>query len=342
MKKPWLVIVNFNGWEDTVLCLQSLEPLRTQAETVLVDNASTENRCEEMKERFPWCQVIREAVNGGWAGGNNAGLKYALERQADWIILLNNDTTVVPSLIQEMTEAARLYPEYGILGPVINHMNDPGTVMTDGCLFNRPGSPGFFDRYEVPVREGDPLTMTEVDIVNGCCLAVSRRVCEQIGLVDEDFFLIHEESDFCLRARQAGFKCGVFNRSLVLHKGSTSFKRTGQRTQRYYDSRNLRRLLSKHLARHHEGKGWWASYRNYFNYVYYRHCIEVENGCTEAAEAVLDGVMDGLYGHYGPYQQHRWRPGKSLLRALFACRRWLTSLMIRKGKEATQSAAALR
>lgn len=337
-----IVIVNFNGWEDTVKCLQSLEPIHDQTRTVLVDNASTEHRCEEMRRLFPWCDVIREENNGGWAGGNNAGVRHALERKADWIVLLNNDTTVHPTIINELKSAIERFPKFGIIGPVINHMHDPGEVMTDGCLFNRPGSPGFFDRLEVPVVENAPLQMTEVDIVNGCCLAVSREVCEKIGLVDEAFFLIHEESDFCLRAREAGFKCGVFNRSLVLHKGSSSFKRTGQRTQRYYDSRNLRLLLKKHVGKHREGRGAWASYRTYFNYLYYRHCIEVENGCTEAAEAILDGIMDGIYGRYGQYQQQRWRPGKFLIRGVFACRRWFTSLVNRKKMEATTSAAPVR
>ncbi len=338
----WFVIVNFNGWEDTVKCLHSLEVLNGQAKFILVDNASTEDRCEEMRHSFPWCDVIREEKNGGWAGGNNAGLRYAMERNADWIVLLNNDTAVSPTIVSELKSAIERYPKYGIIGPVINHMDEPDKVMTDGCQFNRPGSPGFFDRLEVVPSATDPLTITEVDIVNGCCLAVSRDVCDKIGLVDEQFFLIHEESDFCLRAREAGFTCGVINRSLILHKGSSSFKRTGQRTQRYYDSRNLRLLLKKHIHKHREGRGTWASYRTYHNYLYYRHCIEIENGCTEAAEAILDGIMDGIYGRFGQYQRQSWRPVKFLVRGLFACRRWLTSLVNRKSKEATTSAAAVR
>jgi GT2 family glycosyltransferase len=338
----WFVIVNFNGWEDTIKCIHSLEVHNGQAQFILVDNASAEDRCEEMRHSFPWCDVIREEKNGGWAGGNNAGLRYALERNADWIVLLNNDTTVSPTIVNELKTAIERFPKYGIIGPVINHMDEPDRVMTDGCLFNRPGSPGFFDRLEVVPSKSEPLTITDVDIVNGCCLAVSREVCNKIGLVDEQFFLIHEESDFCLRAREAGFKCGVFNRSLVLHKGSSSFKRTGQRTQRYYDSRNLKLLLNKHIGKHREGRGSLASYRTYFNYLYYRYCVEVENGCTEAAEAVLDGVMDGIYGRYGQYQQQRWRLGKSIVRANFACRRWITSWLVPKRKEATTSATVVR
>lgn len=323
---PWLVIVNYNGWEDTEKCLQTVEPLISQVKTVLVDNASKEDRCEEMHRRYSWCHVVREPINGGWAGGNNAGLRFALERGADQIILLNNDTTISPDLVRELMDASGSHPGYGILGPVINHMNEPGDVMTDGCLFNRPEVPGFFQRLEVPVRSGEPQSITEVDIVNGCCMMVSRAVCEKIGLVDEAFFLIHEESDFCLRAREAGFKCGVINRSLVLHKGSTSFKRTGQRTQRYYDARNLRLLLRKHQGKHREGRGSWSSYGTYLNYVFYRYATELENNSLEAAQAVLDGVYDGFRGYFGTYQQHRNRFGMILLRFLFTARFQLSKL----------------
>src|SRR5437764_748752 len=79
----------------------------------------------------------------------------------------------------------------------------------------------------------------EVDIVNGCCMMVRAEVFARVGLVDERFFLVHEESDLCLRARRAGFRCGVFGEALVWHKGSSAFARTGKRLQRYYDTRNL-------------------------------------------------------------------------------------------------------
>lgn len=338
----WIVVVNFNGWEDTEKCLHSLEGLGAIAHTVLIDNASREDRLDEIKVAFPWCHTVREAVNGGWAGGNNAGLRYAIERGAEQVILLNNDTTVSPSLVSELIQAQRENPDYGIIGPVINHMKEPDVVMTDGCLFNRPGSSGFFDRHIVAVEPEKPLAISEVDIVNGCCLMVSRKVCEKIGLVDEAFFLIHEESDFCLRARESGFKCGVINRSLVLHKGSSSFKRTGQRTQRYYDARNLRLLLKKHLGKHREGRGRLASYRTYLNYLYYRYAIELENGCDEAAQAVIDGAYDGLVSRFGTYQQQRRRLGRGILAFLFGMRRKLTNWFSPHEKEGQTRAATVR
>ena len=147
-------------------------------------------------------------------------------------------------------------------------------------------------------------------------MMIRTEVFQRIGLIDERFFLIHEESDFCLRARQRGYRCGVLGKSLVWHKGSTSFKRSGKRLQRYYDTRNLYLLLTKHARSHREGRGLLGSLRNYVKYAYYRYTIERENDSREAADAVLDGLWDALARRFGPLgQQRRW--GVALLRLGF-------------------------
>ena len=143
------------------------------------------------------------------------------------VVLLNNDTVVAPDFVARLTAAAAAHPAYGVLGPVIRFMDPPHEVQTDGCLFNEPAQPGFFQRKPVRWPRRRRRTITEVDIVNGCCMMIRADVFRRIGLIDERFFLIHEESDFCLRARRAGFRCGVLGEALVWHKGSSSFKRSG-------------------------------------------------------------------------------------------------------------------
>ena len=300
--KVWIVLVNYNGWADTRKCLASLRSVRAVAqatgrndvEVVLVDNASREDPLNEIQSVDPWCHVVRNAVNGGWAGGNNTGIRHALAGNADQIILLNNDTTVASNLVESLIQAAQDHPEFGILGPVICFMDDPQLVQTDGCGFNPPGFNGFFRRQ--PVVLGDEPRITEVEIVNGCCMMISAKAVRTIGLIDEEFFLIHEESDYSLRAGLAGFKCGVLNQVLVWHKGSSTFKATGSRIQRYYDARNLFRLLDKHADDHPTGRGWFRSLPAYAKYVYYRYCLEREQGNADSAEAVVQGVYDALSG----------------------------------------------
>lgn len=317
---PWIVVVNYNGWDDTRPCLHSLAAQTAPCAVVLVDNASAEDRTAEFRSEFPWCHVVRNSINGGWAGGNNAGIRYALGRDADRVVLLNNDTTVSPRLIEALLAAAAANPGYGILGPVICFMDEPDAVMADGTAFNRPGYNGFFRRVEVPLRPGEPAAVVDVDVVNGCCMMVSRAVFERVGLVDERYFLVHEESDLCLRARRAGFRCGVLGEALVWHKGSSSFKRSGRRLQRYYDARNLLLLLTKHASRHRPGRGLPAALWAYLKYVYYRYCVERENDSPDAADAVLEGACDALARRFGPRTERRRRllPG---LRALFDLKR---------------------
>ena len=246
----WIVLVDFNGLDDTRRCLASLAPAASRAaRVVVVDNASRADVAAALAGEFPWAAFVRSERNGGWAGGNNVGLKYALERGADLVVLLNNDTTVGPDFVPALVAAAGAHPDFGILGPVIRFMDPPHEIQTDGVTFNRPGAAGFFQRRPVPLPElpaGRPPAVAEVDIVNGCCLMVRRAVVERIGAIDEAYFLIHEESDFCLRAQAAGFKNGVIAESLVWHKGSSSFQREGKRLQRYFDARNLARLLRRH------------------------------------------------------------------------------------------------
>ena len=244
-----IVLVNFNGVSDTLKCLESLQFLgRNDCQVIVVDNGSTLDESKELASVHPWVRVIRREDNGGWAGGNNTGIRHALEHGAEHILLLNNDTIVAPSLADRLLAAAKHHPNYGILGPVICFMDEPEKVMTDGCRFNSPGAAGFFERIAVPIKPSDPPQVVPVDIVNGCCMVISKRVLERIGLIDERFFLIHEEADFCLRARQAGFECGIIAEPLVWHKGSSTILRTGKSLQRYYDARNLFLLLWKNQA----------------------------------------------------------------------------------------------
>ncbi len=296
-----IVLVNFHGTIDTLKCLDSIRAIDPECcLTIVVDNGSTPDPSSEFTQAHPWVKVVRREDNGGWAGGNNTGIRCALEHGADWVLLLNNDTTVAPQLMDRLLAAAQHEPEYGIVGPIICFMDDPETVMTDGCRFNRPGFAGFFERVPVPIALSDPPRVVSVDIVNGCAMMISRRVFERIGLIDDRFFLIHEEADFCLRARQAGFECGIVAEPLVWHKGSSTFKSTGKSLQRYYDARNLSLLLWKHQVRHRARRTALPSWFQYLKYVYYRFSIEREQGEERAADAVLSGLCDALAGRFGP------------------------------------------
>jgi len=321
-----VVVVHYGDIQDTCKCLESLIRLDFDSyRIVVVDNGSDPAAGPEIARRFPQAHVIRRETNGGWAGGNNTGIRFALENGVEHVVLLNNDTTVAPDLLDTLLRAARQAPEFGILGPVIAFMDEPDQVRTDGFMFNRPDQPSLLQRKEVAVNPAEPAAITEVDIVNGCCMMVDARVFRCIGLVDERFFLVHEESDLCLRAGRAGFRCGVIGKPLLWHKGSRAFAATGKRLQRYYDARNLWLLVRKHSAIHRQGRGPWRSRLEYLRSVYFRYCIERDEEREDIAHAVLEGVWDAWTGHYDAYVA-RNRPGLRTLRCLFdwwRCRRLL-------------------
>jgi hypothetical protein len=168
----------------------------------------------------------------------------------------------------------------------------------------------------VPLVAAATPEVTPVDVVNGCCMLVSREVFERIGMFDEQFFIYHDETDFCLRALAAGFRCGVMSEQLVWHKGSSTFKATGKRFARYYDSRNLVYLLKKHNGARHHGRSRRQTAATCFKYLYFRYCHEREDGHEDAADAIIEGLLDGLAGRQGPFAPHR-RPTLPAVRAAF-------------------------
>jgi len=312
----WIVLVDFNGIEDTRRCLRSLVGQTAPVQVVVVDNASRIDVSAALAVEFPWVAFVRSDVNGGWAGGNNIGMRHVLARGADLMILLNNDTVVGPEFTERMTAAAAAHPDYGMIGPVIRFLAPPHEVQTDGVKFNRPQKSGFFQRHPVPLVASVVPGIVEVDIVNGCCLMVRRTTVESIGLIDEEFFLIHEESDFCLRSQAAGFKNGVLTESLVWHKGSSSFQREGKRLQRYFDARNLLRLIGRHGGRK-GSRGQVRSYGHHLRYAFHRYAIERDKNFDDSASAVIQGLYDGLLSRWGPFVKEARRPGLGIVAWVF-------------------------
>lgn len=312
-----IVVLHYNGLDDTLECLESLRPVHSERTPVwVVDNASDEDPREAIRTRFPWCRIVRNPINGGWAGGNNYGIRYALKERCDWVLLLNNDTRVDSSLVDRLTEAAGRDDRIGVIGPLINEWDPVDKVQTAACFFNRSGHDGMLQPVDGdPCSEGESRLMS-TDIVNGCCMMIRSSVIEQIGEIDERFFLVHEESDFCLRAKSAGFSCQVLVESLVWHKHSVTFGRDPSPLQRYYGSRNAWLLIGKH--RHFPGvRGRWASCQMLLRHAWYLIDHDLESGRDTAARAVVDGTADAWVGRFGPKGRHRRPLAWTVSRILF-------------------------
>ncbi|MDC0279169.1 glycosyltransferase family 2 protein, partial [bacterium] len=236
------VLVNFNGIADTVECVSSIQRCDSHAKIIIVDNGSENDEGDRIAKQWPEITTLKNAENRGWAGGNNTGIRRALGDGVEWICLLNNDTVVSDDFMKTHVESVKTFSDLRIYGPLINEYDEREKLQTASCFYNRKNHFGLLKDAEI---EGDQkqIRCHDTDIVNGCCMLVHREVFESIGEIDEQFFLICEESDFCLRAKANGYQPRVIARTLVWHKHSVSFEKAGKPLQRYYLLRNLWRLI---------------------------------------------------------------------------------------------------
>jgi GT2 family glycosyltransferase len=225
------VVLNWNGGEDTVRALTSLDGV----DTICVDNGSTDGSDTVVAWQFPTVELIRTGANLGFAGGNNVGIQRAFDRGADWVLLLNNDAVAERGIQGVLERAAAERPDAGVLACKVL-FEDGKTVMYAGASF-RPRL-GYSGRR---VGYGKPDTFHElhdVDRADGAAMAISRKLVERIGPLDEDLFLYVEDVDLSLRARAAGFAVVFVPGAVVRHKGSASSGGASSTTNMYYSTRN--------------------------------------------------------------------------------------------------------
>lgn len=217
------IIVNWNLAGETIPCIESL--LTTgipAAQIVVVDNGSQDDSVARLTARFgDGIHLISHPTNLGFAGGNNIGITAALQAGAEWVLLINNDTVVAPTFLQELREAVAQQPDYPIIGPLILYFDEPNRIWSLGDRLV-PGT--LITRrlwHDEPVP--DPLApFIPVDFLNACCLLIHRTVFARIGLLDASYFMYAEDVDFCWRARRAGIKLGCATKARLWHKVSRS------------------------------------------------------------------------------------------------------------------------
>lgn len=212
-----IVILNWNGWQDTVECLNSLQDLRySNFEIIVVDNASTNDSVKQIRERFPHIRLIENSENGGFAKGNNLGIKAFMAAGVDYIWLLNNDTTVSTLALTEMVHLAQSDRRLGIVGSVLYEYDRPGVVQAWG-------GGGFNSFLATTYHSKRPMDV--IGHVIGASMLVRREVIERAGMLDERFFFFMEDTEYSLRVRRAGWLLGVADKSRVYHKGGASLKK---------------------------------------------------------------------------------------------------------------------
>ena len=239
-EKPsvYIILVNWNGWQDTLECLRSLEQLQYSNYTVIVvDNGSTDQSTQKIRQRFPNIVLIESDKNLGFAGGNNLGIEYALDQQADYCWLLNNDTTVEPDALDHLINSMEADPEIGICGSklVFYHQRDRLQALGGG-YFNKWFGTVHTIGSQKPIDTTLDTNKIEarLDYIIGASMMVSRQFIEEVGLMNEEYFLYYEEIDWAMRAQEK-FKLGLASQSIVYHKEGASTG--GQKAQKFTRSK---------------------------------------------------------------------------------------------------------
>lgn len=253
-----IIILNWNGRDDTLACLDSLAALTyPNFQAIVVDNGSTDGSANSIKRKFPDIPLIETGANLGFAEGNNVGIRAALEAGADYILLLNNDTIVAPDLLEAFAEAAAHHPDGGMFTAKIYYHAEPtrlwyagGQWLQDKQCFVHVGIGEIDDgkKYEA---------VAETDYASGCALFVRAEVINTLGVMDPKFFLTYEETDWCYRARAAGYRILFVPSAKVWHKVSASFGGVNSPLQLYFYSRNILLWAERHLPR----SAYWPLFR---------------------------------------------------------------------------------
>lgn len=251
-----IVILNWNGLHDTLETLESVNSLQYEnVETFVVDNGSTDQSREAIAATFPGVHLIVSPENLGVAGGRNFGLQVVLCRpEIDYVLFLDNDVIVEPTLLDTLVAVAEARPEIGILGPIVYYRDDPKRIRSDGVaiVFREvtAKSPAK-NRLEKGNR---PEGVRQVDAVNGCCMLIKRKVFETIGYFNPAYYMLNDETEFCYRAGRKGFHSAVVMYAALWHKVSASTGGGYTPGRAYYTGRCTILFLKEH------GRPWhWVS-----------------------------------------------------------------------------------
>ncbi len=247
MRSPQVVVVvlNWNGREDTLACLRSLARVdHPDFEVLVVDNGSVDGSEAAIRAAYPDLPFLQTGSNLGFAGGNNAGIAWALRRGARFVLLLNNDTEVEPDFLRAMTDAASA-DGVGIVGATIAYADRPDRLWAFGG--------GYFDVATGWVRHVqrivDPATLrphgTRHFYVTGCTMLLRRELLETVGGLDESYFHFCEDVDLCLRAEAEGWRATVAPAARLIHKVSAT-TRVASPAFLYYNLRSRLSLVRRH------------------------------------------------------------------------------------------------
>jgi GT2 family glycosyltransferase len=290
MPKVGVVILNYNGKSMAEGCLRSVFNARyNNKEVILVDNASTDGSVESLRSFFPGLRVVVNSENLGVAGGRNCGFREAVRRGNDYVLSLDNDTRIDAHLIEALIAVAESDPRIGVVGPKTYSDDGSGTIQCAGGritytqnVCSQRGS-GEADHGQYDENE-------DVDYFPGFGFMARREVFERLNFLDESFYGYgHEDTDFCTRAVQLGYRVAYVPQAVLWHRGSATVGSYSAR-KKYLEAVN-----SVYFVRR------YGRSRDYLKYAFfagfgliYALVAQSLHGNHKAVWAKARGMWDGL------------------------------------------------
>ena len=290
-----IVIVNYNKYEDTLACVDSIFKSETNEtyHIIVVDNASPNDSWKRLQvlNQHESISLLLADDNRGYCAGNNIGIKYALENLgADYIWILNPDTLVEPDTLQNLHDFAGTKNDLGILGCKLVYYPDTQYLQAlGGGDFGvhkygelRPGA----HLYHLKSSDIDLPDEVELDLIIGASMYIPAKIFQTCGLMNERFHLYADETEFCLRVAKFGFRHYAISSAVVYHK--EGWRQSGQKLMgTYYNSRNTLYLI-KELFPDYLKRNLFISWCRIFNYV--------RRGKFKFAYMQYRGICDFLHG----------------------------------------------
>jgi GT2 family glycosyltransferase len=226
-----VVIVNWNLADDTLECLDSVYQMGYPVfEVIVVDNGSTDNSPARVRAAYPQVAQLVNSQNLGFAAAANQGLEWAVAQGCAYALVLNNDTTVAPDLLDLLVATGEGDPQIGIVSPRILYFDQPHRTWHLAARWHR--------WLPIPVQIWQADTgVVEADFVSGCAMLLRRDLLQAVGGFDPDFFMYGEDIDLCARASRAGYRVVAVPQARMWHKVSVSARKTTA-DSRYWRARN--------------------------------------------------------------------------------------------------------
>jgi GT2 family glycosyltransferase len=300
-----IVMLNWNNYEETMTAVESVLKMDyPDFHVLIVENGSTNNSAAELRRiTSDRVELLESTVNNGYTGGCNLGFARAMEVGADYVWLLNNDAVVAPETLSSLVTLAESDPKIGLATPVIASLDEVPHITFAGGICDM--SDGLYEETnDIAVAQQWAAERPNGGLVIGTAMLIRTRLIQEIGMLDESFFMYYEDVDYSVRSLKAGYRNVVEWSSVVYHleKNRNSDPLGMKLHYWYYIARNESRFWRKHLSMSLGLRRSWWSFNGFLRH--YDRC----EARPAAREAILAGLWDGWLNKSGPYNPERRMP----------------------------------